>query len=126
MLFTTHDMEDIEKICNRVIVIDQGKNIFDGSLETIRTICGKEKNIIVELEEDAQIVLDGVKVVEVAPKTKKITFLNESINATKVISQLLENYPVKDITVKNAEIESVIKEIYQGGFTKGENHASIY
>ena len=79
MLFTTHDMEDIEKICNRVIVIDQGKNIFDGSLETIRSIGGKEKNIIVELEEDFQIVLDGVKVMDLAPKTKKITFFNESI-----------------------------------------------
>lgn len=65
IIFTTHDMQDIEKVCERLIIIDTGKKIFDGSIEEIKSKYADSKTV--------EIVLDtGEKKVRMEPQIDEI------------------------------------------------------
>lgn len=65
LLFTTHDMQDIEKTCRRIIVIDEGKLIYDGSLHDMRQKYGKERKLVIEFSDkyDEDIAYNGVRII---------------------------------------------------------------
>ena len=65
IIFTTHDMQDIEKVCERLIIIDLGKKIFDGSIEEIKQKYANSKSIEIPLE-------DGVKQIKAEPEIEGI------------------------------------------------------
>ena len=56
IIFTTHDMQDIEKVCDRLIIIDKGKKIYDGSIEQIRNKYTNSKTIEILLENDEKVI----------------------------------------------------------------------
>jgi len=117
LLFTTHDMQDIEKTCKRIIIIDAGKIIYDGSIDEIRRKYGKERTLIVEFAEKPDVLaLDHAKIVDDAenPNKKAITFSTEQ-NVSALISTLSSLHPITDLTIKEPEIESIIREIYENG-----------
>lgn len=111
IIFTTHDMQDIEKVCDRLIIIDSGKKVFDGSIDEIKTKYTHLKTIEMLLE-------DGTK------KTK--TFDTEKIPMNEVMEQLFAKYQIKDISICEPEIDAIIRDIYEGKvvlkeeFVKGE------
>ena len=51
MILTTHDIEDIEELCNRIIIIDEGKKIYDGSLEELKHIFGKTRTVSISVKQ---------------------------------------------------------------------------
>ena len=118
MIFTTHDMQDIEKTCRNIIIIDEGKKIYDGSLQGIRERFSAMRQVDVEFERVVEIEpipdvaiermdeLDGRKV--------RFSFENKKIPINELMSRLLNRYPVADIQVTEAEIEHIIRRIYQG------------
>ena len=65
VLLTTHDLADIERLCRRVMIIDHGKLLFDGELETIKQRFGTERTLVVDLEEPGPpIAVEGAEVVK--------------------------------------------------------------
>lgn len=117
MIFTTHDMQDIEKTCERLIIIDDGKKLYDGSLETIKSNYVSSRIIEAEFEEiPAKIDIPNVTVCDVDKnKMKKlITFDTEKTGIHSLMNTLLNNYNIKDISVKEPEIDAIISDIYQG------------
>ena len=65
IIFTTHDMQDVEKVCERLIIIDLGKKIFDGSIEEIKQKYANSKSIEIQLE-------DGEKQIKMEPEIESI------------------------------------------------------
>ena len=116
MLFTTHDMGDIEKVCNRMIIIDKGSLIYDGSLEAIKQKYGKSRTLIVEFAETyADIRIDGVETINGEGNKKFFRFDKEQIQISSLIGDLTNRYNILDLTVQETDIESIIREIYGGG-----------
>lgn len=99
IIFTTHDMQDIEKVCSRLIIIDKGKKIYDGSIEEIKNKYTNFKTIEVLLE-------NGGK------ETETFDIRKTSMNA--VLERLFAEKRIKDISICEPEIEGIIRDIYEG------------
>ncbi|MDR7857823.1 ATP-binding cassette domain-containing protein [Tissierella sp.] len=116
MLFTTHDMQDIEKTCDRMIIIDKGEKIYDGLVSEIKSRYGKDRQLEVEfVKEYANINIPKTTIVYEDLNTKRFQFNKDIVQVQHLISQLTEKYDIKDLTIKEPDIESIIREIYEGG-----------
>lgn len=116
LVITSHDLADIEKLCSRVIIIDQGSIIYQGSFNEIRQKYGKERTLIVEFgHEYNDIELPYGRVVKNEGLKKSIVFLKEQGTAIDLITTLGKRYEIRDVSVQEAEIESIIREIYEHG-----------
>lgn len=118
MLFTTHDMQDIEKVCEKLIVIDKGEKIYDGSLLSIREKYGTTRQLDVEFAGTEQVApianVEMVELDELDGRKKRFVFENKQVQINELMNYLLQNYRVKDISISEPEIESIIRKIYNG------------
>lgn len=99
IIFTTHDMQDIEKVCERLIIIDAGKKIYDGSIEEIKNKYANTKTIEILLE-------NGEKEMK--------TFQVNETPMNEVMEQLFSEHRIKDISICEPEIDGIIRDIYEG------------
>ncbi|MGN1198901.1 MAG: ATP-binding cassette domain-containing protein [Acetatifactor sp.] len=115
MLFTTHDMQDIEKTCKRLIIIDKGAKMYDGSLQEIREKYGTSRQLVVEFgEETAVLPVGNVVITDIEDRKKSFVFDNAKVNINELMSHLLSRYNIRDLTVTEPEIESIIQRMYNG------------
>ena len=119
IVLTTHDIGDIEKLCKRVIVIDKGGLVFDDDLKLLERLYVCEESIILELE-DPSVGPEDLRTLFPDMDFKKrdseivITYRNDRYKAAQIMQELFGRYRVKDFTVKKAEIESIIRNVYAG------------
>lgn len=113
ILLTTHDMNEIEKLCQRVLVIDQGRILYDGSLETIRTRYSAGRVLAVEFEEEIPDFTPAGAVLKRSEGRKKwFEFNRYEMPASVLIAAVSARCPVADLTVTDVEIEEVIRTMY--------------
>lgn len=120
VILTTHDMADIEKLCERMILIDQGKVLFDGPLADIKNRFGKHRTLVVELENGngaaaADLQVAGAELVRAEQNRYWLRFDRERVTASQLIQRVSEQYAVRDLTIEEPEIEAIISRIYQEG-----------
>lgn len=122
MIFTTHDMQDIEKTCDRLIIIDKGSKIYDGSIQNIKERYGTTRQLQVEFAESYDISngADILRNVEIKSddksdgRKKQFIFENTKVQIDELMNYLLQNYGIRDINVSEPEIERIIGKIYGG------------
>jgi len=118
MIFTTHDMQDIEKTCKRLIIIDEGNKVYDGSLFGIRKQYGTTRQLDVEFGSGCEIKpIDRVEIRELDildGRKKRFVFENKEVQIGELMNHLLTNYDVRDINISEPEIEGIIRKIYNG------------
>ena len=115
MIFTTHDMQDIEQTCKRIIIIDKGSLMYDGSLQEIRNKYGTTRRLIAEFNEETKIEpIKNVIIEDLKDRKASFTFDNNIVDVNKLMHEVLEKYSVHDVTVAEPEIESIIQKIYKG------------
>lgn len=116
VLLTTHDMDDIEQICNRIVLIDRGRIIYDGSLANFKAQFSQGHLLSVVLSDDAPIRLgdNRLHLVKEEGQRKQILFRHEEISVGDAISWVTQHYRVLDLQLKEPNIEEIIKEIYGG------------
>lgn len=113
VILTTHDMDDIETLCSRVIVIGKGHILSDGSLDELRKRVTKERRLIVELENNKfDISLEGSYLVKCEGNRAFINFDPQIITPAKLISTISSTYEIKDIFIENPPIEETIANLY--------------
>jgi len=116
VILTTHDMSDIEKLCRRMILIDQGQVMYDGDLATIKERFGGESVLIIDLEEEVRdFTVTGGRVVKEEGRRKWIQFRRAEISASQLINQISERYEIRDLALEEPEIEVMIRNIYENG-----------
>jgi ABC-2 type transport system ATP-binding protein len=114
VILTTHDMSDVEKLCERVLIIDHGKLLFDGSLEQIRKRFGGKRHLMVDFAEDyPEISVEGAKVTERNGQRVVFEFDRGTLTASVLIGRLTEKYRIQDLEVREPEIEATIRRIYE-------------
>jgi ABC-2 type transport system ATP-binding protein len=114
VILTTHDLSDVEKLCNRVMIIDHGKLLYDGSLLSLRNRFSSARTLIVDLAESyTDVEIKDARVV--ARENGKVTyqFDRNVITASELIGQLSAKYRIRDLTVTEPAIEDVIRRIYE-------------
>lgn len=135
VLLTTHDMQDIEEICHRIIIIDDGCVIYDGSIQDIKVQFGDKRVIQFELEHsiDQFVLPEEIRSAAVViPKTDEdhhvvaVSFSNKDISGAEVISCMMKHYPVLDLTIADAKIETIVEEIYSKGMKGKVQHEEIH
>ncbi|MDD5930485.1 MAG: ATP-binding cassette domain-containing protein [Spirochaetales bacterium] len=115
MIFTTHDMQDIEQTCKRIIIIDKGSLMYDGSLQEIRSKYGTTRRLIAEFNEETKIEpIKNVIIEDLKDRKASFTFDNNVVDVNKLMHEILEKYSVHDVTVAEPEIESIIQKMYKG------------
>ena len=119
IILTTHDMNDIEQLCKRLIILEEGKIIFDGETEFLKQKFVHEKVIEVEFYEDDCVMqrIPGVTVVREQGCKKWLTFDSDSSGIGEVIGTIASHYKIKDISVKEPSVESIIRNIYDNRIT---------
>lgn len=118
ILLTSHNMNDLIDLARRVIVIDEGKILFDGALENLVERFAKEKIINVTLSSE-----NDIKRIEEIGKIKKMAFPQVTLSvpraATAVAAaELLQNFPVADLTIEEIPIEDIIRHVFKSGLRK--------
>lgn len=116
VILTTHDMSDIEKLCSRVIVIDQGKIMYDGGLNHLKRIYGSGETMVVE-SSDAIVPMNelyqlGIEECEVEGSTITIKYDKTAVNSTLILKWLMARITITDFVVHPAEIEQIIRKMY--------------
>jgi len=115
ILLTTHDMHEIEKLCPRVLIIDQGHILYDGSLETIRARYSAGRVLAVEFEDEIPDFTPTGAVLQRSEGRKKwFEFNRYETPASALIAQVSARCAIADLTVADVEIEAVIRAMYAG------------
>ena len=115
ILLTTHDISDVQKLCERVLIIDHGKILFDGKLATLLADFGGKRFLSVEFAEYyPDIQLDKAEVVKRDGNQVVFSFERKAISASKLINRLSAEYRIADLEVQDQPIEDTIRQIYEG------------
>lgn len=114
VILTTHDMQDIEALTNRIILIGKGKKLYDGSLEAIRKQYSSKFIMSVQYEYTTnKININDVEVVSRNEQRAILKFNSNIIKLQDVISLLTKQVNVLDIQVESSPIEEVIAKMYE-------------
>ncbi len=131
VILTTHDLSDIELLCKRIVMIDKGKNVFDGNLHELKSKYGQMRELCFETDnvshiesklkyiqhfnvaqDDITVTNDGVNV--------SVKFNSDKIAVADILSYTLQCVNIKDINVKDADIEEIIRRLYKEGVAENE------
>ncbi len=119
VILTTHDLDDIEDICERTIVIDEGKIVFDGQINEIKERFGLYKFLTFEMqdritpEDIVPILPTGVELQDINEYQVNICIDRKQVLSSDVIRIFIDRFELQDINIKDSSIESVVKRIYQ-------------
>ncbi|MCG7408505.1 ATP-binding cassette domain-containing protein [Paenibacillus sp. ACRRX] len=114
IILTTHDMDDIQQVCERLILIDRGQLIFDSPMEHFVNQYGKERMLLLQLEHHVDnLHVDQGVLVENQNNQAKILFNKDSISATKLIQKMTESYPIIDCKIEEPKIEHLMRMVYE-------------
>ena len=126
VLLTTHDMDDISQLCKRMMIIDHGRLLYDGSVEAIRDRYGVERTLVVDLDDsehfDGPLQLPGLTDIQQAGPRHWLRFRRDEATAAEAISAVTSRYRIRDLTLEEPEIEGIVRRIYEGseGVGSGE------
>lgn len=116
VILTTHDMQDIERLCERMILIDKGTVIYDGPVAQIKARFGKQRTLVVDLEEaPPEVQVEGAELVRREEKKLWLRFNRDEVSASELIARVSAQFAITDLTVEEPQIESIISRIYQEG-----------
>ncbi|MEU0655502.1 MULTISPECIES: ABC transporter ATP-binding protein [Streptomyces] len=113
VLLTTHDLQDIEQVCSRVMVIDHGRLVYDGALAGLHEVGESERTLVVDLERECPPVEvpAPARVVRVEGARQWVAF-PASESAAGLVARIAERYPLVDLSVREPDIEAVIAKMY--------------
>lgn len=114
VILTTHDMDDVEALCRRVMVIGRGRLLSDGSLEDLRARFGRERRIAVDLETPVEDFHDPqVRVVGREGRRLHLAFDPEVCPTPELLARLAAKLPLRDVFVEEAPIEELVAKLYR-------------
>jgi len=115
LLLTTHDLQDIEQLCGRVMVIDHGSLVYDGTLAGLHDEGSSSRTLVVDLVDEAPpIDVPGAAVARVEGPRQWLTF-PAGASAAPVVAAVAASYDVADLSIQEPDIEDVIRQIYLRG-----------
>lgn len=117
LILTSHDMDDVEKVCDRVVVINHGRKVYDDTLDSLTSGYRKERAVTFYFDNVPEgLATIGHSVVE-EKKSDYITFRVSSENMPKLIEEVTRAHPVLDIDIKLIPLEDIIEDLFSKKIT---------
>ncbi len=114
IILTSHDMEDVEELCKRLIIINKGNIVFDGQTKEINEKYLAKKRLTIILKNQVkQIVLPGTKTLFKGTYKHALEVDTSKQSIQKIMQQIVKKYQIEDITIHDPPIEEIIEEIYR-------------
>ncbi|HEX7166240.1 MAG TPA: ATP-binding cassette domain-containing protein [Acidimicrobiales bacterium] len=115
IVLTTHDLADVERLCTRLVVIDRGQVIEDGTVAEIKNRYAGHRTVVVDLEVPGPpLAVPGAEVVKVDGPRQWLRFSRSETTAAAVVSAVVAQATVIDLSVEDPDIEEVVTRIYTG------------
>jgi ABC-2 type transport system ATP-binding protein len=120
VLLTTHDLDDIEELCRRIMIIDHGSLLYDGPLGLLKQKLLRTKQVKFALRDKDQVSnlmavrREGLEIATVDELTYRIVFDRTRVSTADLIRQILSSVEVRDLLIEDEPIEEIIKRIYAG------------
>jgi ABC-2 type transport system ATP-binding protein len=125
VLLTSHDTGDIEKICDRVIVIDQGRRLLDESLDDLRKEFLQRRSIVlITGEERPSLDIPGVATTSAEPYRLTLSIDTTVSTMERVVAAAFRQLTVRDLVIENPPLEDIVKAIYRGDAQRLRSHAA--
>ncbi len=125
VLLTTHDLDDIEELCRRIMIIDHGHMLYDGPLTVLKQKLLRTKQVKFALRDSEQVASVGaleralsaysLQLEPVDELTYRIRFDRSRVSTAELIRQILASAEVRDLLIEDEPIEEIVKRIYAGG-----------
>lgn len=115
VILTTHDMDDIEALCRRVLVIGEGRILSDGTLADLRASVTRERWLTVDLADDAPstpVSDPDARLIRQEGRRFCLAFDPQRVGAPELIARVARNYAVHDLFVENPPIEAIVARMY--------------
>jgi len=117
VILTTHDLADVERLCRRIILIDDGRIIYDGSLDGIRDRYGTHRTLVVEFSEPVgDVAVEGAETESQDGRCARLRFDRRTTSAELIVRRVADRYPVSDLSIEEPELEAIIRRIYVEGY----------
>lgn len=131
IILTTHDLSDIETLCKRIVMIDKGKMVYDGSVHNMKNTYGKMREADLSLfnpedikklnfQKTFNFTDDDYEITNQANETV-LKFNSAKAGVAEVLNYILNSVEVKDISVKDTDIEEIIRRIYKSEVNLSED-----
>jgi ABC-2 type transport system ATP-binding protein len=113
VLLTTHDLDDVEQLCERMLVIDHGRVLLDGSVSAFKAEHGTHRTVVVDLVNATDPVpLEIGSVVRVDGPRQWVRFDRRTTTAAEVIAAVTADHQIRDVAIEEPEIEELIRNLY--------------
>lgn len=121
VILTTHDLDDVEQLCSRLIVINHGIIVEDGPLDVLVRKLAPERILSVELASPCEDIQHAnAKVISREALKVTYSFDRNEITAASLISELSSRLPIRDLSVKEPDIEDTVRKLYEMDYKKTE------
>lgn len=123
LILTTHDLNEISKICDRTILVEHGSIVLDKPIDDFMKLGNAVKSIEIATQ-NKEPIWDGLDAdIEVFPEEYGVRIANvEAGKVQNVVSMLMKNNVILDIKISETSFTDIIKKIYQGGVSVGDFH----
>jgi ABC-2 type transport system ATP-binding protein len=113
IVLTTHDLADVERLCERVLIIDHGLVRFDDRLSVLKQRYGNGRVLVVELEHDLpSLQVAGLETFKVDGIRQWLRFDGETMTAREAIARVSDAAAVRDLTIEDPDIDDVVRRMY--------------
>ncbi|WP_304681046.1 ATP-binding cassette domain-containing protein [uncultured Clostridium sp.] len=122
IILTTHDLNDIEELCSRIIIIDKGKKIYDGEINGVKEKFGYLTTVEIQIKEEInlesfnefnEMKYDCEFKLNFNENKLSITFNKNKISSSEIIGRVMKKLSVIDFAVKETSIEDIVKKMYR-------------
>ncbi len=121
VILTTHDMGDVDALCERIVIIDHGKMLYDNDIEHLKGFFGSYRTLKVRVDDDlkveSEIIQGEFEDLQVTSDDEWISILvdEDKIGVIDVFGTLQKTHKISDMQIEEISTEDVIKKIYEGG-----------
>ncbi len=113
VLLTTHDLTDVERLCERLLIIDHGTLIEDSTVAGITARYGTERTLVVDLAEPGPpLQVNGARVTRVEGPRQWLRFRRDDVSAAELLTRVTAQVDVRDLSVEEPDIETIVRAIY--------------
>lgn len=114
VILTTHDMDDIESLCQRILILNEGKIFLDGTIEDLRQQIKPERRLVIDLANEKESI-DESEALFLKQEGHRIwlSFNPTAISTPELIRRITSKHAIRDLYIENPPIEEIIAELYR-------------
>ncbi|REF37639.1 ABC-2 type transport system ATP-binding protein [Thermasporomyces composti] len=123
VILTTHDLDDVERLCSRIVLIDRGRVLYDGDVAALKARYAPYRELVVQVADQGSVqetatahelsaLVPGVDQVRFDGSKVRLRFNPERVQVADVVAAVLERHRVLDLAIVEPNLEDVIHQIY--------------